>query len=261
MLYDLLRPEIVSLDGIDPLCEVVDIIKAEVLDEGLGRYGQKAASMRPFADRALADTQERLIFRVQTFIRDEVGAYRATAADVKALARAADPPAGEGGGGGGRGGGGGSFRFPPVERTLWALSKLYRAVDAAIFSGLAQEAMAAATGAVLAAGRLVAAACGQGVRGQLDGHLAVVAQLLYLREQIAPFDADFVSTQKELEFSHMRDYLRRVLSGDSALFSLSAEGMLSALASQGAPRVVQHSVDSRKELEQAREGCEQPPDS
>ena len=53
------------------------------------------------------------------------------------------------------------------------------------------------------------------------------------REQIAPFDADLVVEHKELEFSHMRDYFRRVLSGDAgSLFALGAENALLTLAAQ-----------------------------
>lgn len=52
----------------------VDILKAEVLDEQLGRKGEAVAGLRPTVDRTLADVQERLTFRAQTYMRDEVRA-------------------------------------------------------------------------------------------------------------------------------------------------------------------------------------------
>ena len=70
--------------------------------------------------------------------------------------------------------------YPPVERTLACLSKLYRCVDAGIFAGLAQEAVAAAADAVHIGRRGVARRS-----SALDGMLFLVRHLLVLREQVS----------------------------------------------------------------------------
>ena len=81
--------------------------------------------------------------------------------------------------------------YPPLARTLTCLSKLYRCVDAGIFAGLAQEAVAAAADAIHIGRRGVARRS-----SALDGMLFLVRHLLVLREQIAPFNLEFAVVNK-----------------------------------------------------------------
>jgi hypothetical protein len=41
----------------------------------------------------------------------------------------------------------------------------------------------------------------------------VIQHLLFLREQIAQFDVEFSVTDIDLDFTHMRDHMRRIMSG------------------------------------------------
>lgn len=72
-LYDTLRPKLVHETNIDFLCELVDILKMEVLGEQHNRRSESLAGLRPTFQRILADVHERLTFRARTHIRDEVG--------------------------------------------------------------------------------------------------------------------------------------------------------------------------------------------
>lgn len=71
-LYDTLRPKLIHETNIDSLCELVDILKVEVLGEQLSRRSESLAGLRPTLQRILADVHERLTFRARTHIRDEV---------------------------------------------------------------------------------------------------------------------------------------------------------------------------------------------
>lgn len=72
-LYDTLRPKLIHETNIDTLCELVEILKVEVLGEQLSsRRIESLAGLRPTLDRILADVHERLTFRARTHIRDEV---------------------------------------------------------------------------------------------------------------------------------------------------------------------------------------------
>lgn len=71
-MYDTLRPKLIHETNLDFLCELIDILKVEVLGEQISRRGESLAGLRPTLHRILADVHERLTFRARTHIRDEV---------------------------------------------------------------------------------------------------------------------------------------------------------------------------------------------
>ena len=186
------------------------------MEEQLGRHhggGDAMAPLEPMLQRTLADIQERLTFRAQAFVREEIAGFvpkpadldypacleRQAGAELAAAPAAAesteieavaadgekDPlleaaPATEAvaaagpaevvnGGSSSNGAGAGAataedqYRrwYPPVQRTLLLLSKLYRGVDARVFNGLAHEAVLAATASVQEAARQILKVGGQ----------------------------------------------------------------------------------------------------
>lgn len=67
-----MRPRVVHETSLDFLCELVDILKVEVLGEQLIQQRESLVGLRPTLERILADVHERLTFRARTHIRDEV---------------------------------------------------------------------------------------------------------------------------------------------------------------------------------------------
>ncbi|GAX72672.1 hypothetical protein CEUSTIGMA_g128.t1 [Chlamydomonas eustigma] len=279
VLYDVLRPLVVQLQEVDELCELVDILKHEVLGDQLKRKGPSVEALVPTLSRTLADVQARLIFRCQAFIKEEVSSFQPSAEDLDFPGKlqravvAADaenlngynvqesvvaPEAGQSNGHDSNGVDKSpgqiayTLMYLPVQSTLMCLSKLYRAVDARIFSGLAQEAVSACTLSIQQAARMVAQRA-----GPLDAQLFTIRHLLFLREQIAPFDVEFSASDIDLDFSHMRDHMRRILSGEVSLFALSSSNAVVKMLGTGGPRVLHYRVDSKKELEKQLKGvCE-----
>ncbi|KAF7837597.1 conserved oligomeric Golgi complex subunit 3 [Senna tora] len=260
-LYDTLRPKLIHETNIDFLCELVDILKVEVLGEQLSRRSESLAGLHPTFERILADVHERLTFRARTHIRDEVIAnYIPSDEDldypeklklssestsetdsVKCLSQqliADDNPD--------------VFKtwYPPLEKTISCLSKLYRCLESAVFTGLAQEAVEVCSTSIQKANKLIAKRS-----SPMDGQLFLIKHLLILREQIAPFDIEFSVTHKELDFSHLLEHLRRILRGQASLFDWSRS---TSLARTLSPRVLESQIDTKKELEKSLKAtCEE----
>mmetsp|Transcript_38034 Transcript_38034/g.90364 ORF Transcript_38034/g.90364 Transcript_38034/m.90364 type:complete len:779 (+) Transcript_38034:255-2591(+) len=268
ILYDVLRPICIAMSDIDQLCEVVDIMRHEILQEQLGRRGNAVAPVRPIIQRALQDAQERLTFRAQAYLKDSVASYFPTSSDTDypgrlvAAAQARSPEDGaaqnqipevveaqaQAGGSPEKDSSLASMDpyslwYPPLQRSLLLLSKVYRCLPKSIFGGLAHEAVASTTASIKQASQMVARRS-----GPTDGQLYMIKHLLILREQIAPFEAEFAVSEKDLDFGHMRDQLRRIMAGESSLFVFSSSNAMLQLVGNGV-RVMESTVDSKKDLE------------
>ncbi|KAA3467089.1 conserved oligomeric Golgi complex subunit 3 isoform X4 [Gossypium australe] len=170
-LYDTLRPKLIHEANVGFLCEMVDILRVEVLGEQLSRKSESLAGLRPSLERILADIHECLTFRARTYIRDEIANYI------------------------------------PINEDLDYPTKLEHSVD-------------------------------------------VVSETA-----IAPFDIEFSVTDKELDFSHLLENLRRILRGQTSLFDWSGS---TSLARTLSPRVLESQVDAKKELEKSLKAtCEE----
>ncbi|GAB2219227.1 hypothetical protein Droror1_Dr00006859 [Drosera rotundifolia] len=250
-LYDTLRPKFIHETNLDFLCELVDVLKVEVLGEHLNKRSESLAGLRPTFQRILADVHERLTFRARTHIRDEIAKYFPLEEDLDYPAKLEQSP---------------DVKesvdnteesqdvfktwYPPLERTLSLLSKLYRCLEPAVFTGLAQEAVEMCSVSLQKASKLISQRS-----SPMDGQLFLIKHLLILRERIAPFDIEFSVTYKELDFSHLLEHLRRILRGQASLFDWSRS---TSLARTLSPRVLESQIDAKKELEKSlKSTCEE----
>ncbi|CAM8997778.1 unnamed protein product [Rhodiola kirilowii] len=251
LLYDTLRPKLIHETNLDFLCELVDILNVEVLGEQLSRRSESLAGLRPTLHRILADVHERLTFRARTHIRDEIANYVPFDEDLDYPAKlehlsetkSGDTSVDENQD---------VFKtwYPPLEKTLSCISKLYRCLESSVFTGLAQEAVEVCSLSIQKASKLITKRF-----SPMDGQLFLIKHLLILREQIAPFDIEFSVTHKELDFSHLLEHLRRILRGQASLFDWSRS---TSLARTLSPRVLESQIDAKKELEKSLKAtCEE----
>uniref|UniRef100_A0A0D6R7B6 Conserved oligomeric Golgi complex subunit 3 n=1 Tax=Araucaria cunninghamii TaxID=56994 RepID=A0A0D6R7B6_ARACU len=243
LLYDTLRPKLIHEADLDLLCELVDILKTEVLEEQLVRRGESVAGLRPTVLRILADVHERLTFRAQTHVRDEIANYLPSAEDLDYPAKLEQAARSSSGNEVADNSDAFETLYPPLEKTLSCLSKLYRCLDPTIFTGLAQDSVGVCSMSIQRASKLISKRA-----SQTDAQLFLIKHLLILREQIAPFDIEFAVTHKELDFSHLLEHLRRILRGQASIFDWTKS---TSLARTFSPRVLESQVDAKKELEKS----------
>lgn len=75
VLYTELRPQILQEQELDKLVYLIEVLKTEILGDEVPRRGAAGIAFAPSAVRAIADAQERIIFRAEVFLRDEVRGF------------------------------------------------------------------------------------------------------------------------------------------------------------------------------------------
>ena len=140
--------------------------------------------------------------------------------------------------------------YPGVRRTLAALSRLYRCLEKKVFQGLAQEAISLCVQSVDSAAKQITANT-----TNIDGELFQIKHLLILREQIAPFQVDFIVKETTLDFSNMKNAAYGLIQKPRQIFSLNSNNALLEFLLDGTPLVREHLLDSRKEVDRQLKSC------
>lgn len=75
IFYTELRPQILQERELDKLVYLIEVLKTEILGDEIPRRGKAGAVFAPAAIRAIADAQERIIYRAEVFLRDEIRGF------------------------------------------------------------------------------------------------------------------------------------------------------------------------------------------
>lgn len=268
MIYTELRPQILQEDDLDKLVYLIEVLKTEILGDEVPRRGFAGKAFAPSAVRAIADAQERIIYRAEVYMRDEIRGFLPAPEHLDYPERILQHQqrAAEGNRGTPRKGGNtgattpnktgvssstgvrsvGIYAtwYPPVERTLRLLSMLYRCVEGEVFAGVAQEAVAICVQSVGSAAARIAASNKENAEDHAQ--LFLIWQLLMTREQISPFDVEMSYTEHELDFFELRALLGSVIRGRVSARSLASR-----------PTIRERVVDSKRDLDHGVRGaCE-----
>lgn len=247
---DVIRPAVLQEHSLDILCELTQIWRHEVLEEQVRPRRASAAAVETVAQTLIQDAQERLIYRMQTYTRDEIAGFKPTAAQldyptllIEAASGAGEPTDGEAGR---------RHWYPVLDRTLSSLAKVYHCVPGPSFETLAQEAVSSCTASLLSAARTISKTA-----TPLDSDLFLVKHLLILREQISPFDIEFSVTEKRLDFRNTAQAFYAFLARYTSIFQLSRDNPLLSLFAGGLPTIEESQVDSKRDLEhELKSACE-----
>uniref|UniRef100_A0A8B9GT89 Conserved oligomeric Golgi complex subunit 3 n=1 Tax=Astyanax mexicanus TaxID=7994 RepID=A0A8B9GT89_ASTMX len=272
-LYDVLRPLIIHVVHLETLSELCGILKNEMLEDHVHNNAVQLGAFEAVVKQMLEDVQERLVYRTHIYIQTDISGYSPAPGDLaypeklqmmEKIAQSLkeeqlrlnspdssfsdvqleDPES--------RklisSGGVESSRvpasvspadlhgmwYPTVRRTLVCLSKLYRCIDRAVFQGLSQEALSACIQSLLKASEDILKN-----KSQIDGQLFLIKHLLILREQIAPFHADFAIKEISLDLKKTRG------------------GCLLEFLLEGTPEIKEHYIDSKKDVDRhLKSSCE-----
>lgn len=75
VVYKELRPLILQENDLDKLVYLIEVLKTEILGDEVPRRGAAGAAFAPSAQRAVADAQERIIYRAEVYLRDEIRGF------------------------------------------------------------------------------------------------------------------------------------------------------------------------------------------
>ncbi|XP_026731351.1 conserved oligomeric Golgi complex subunit 3 isoform X2 [Trichoplusia ni] len=284
-LYETLRPHIIHINHLETLAELCVILRVEVIEEQVNNDPARLCALGRCARALLADAQERLVFRAHVHLRADVLHYRPALGDlaypakllmmeqiamsiqeqslkrsdsrnsmvsdisatsqevaninVEAQRRPQASPADLHG-----------MWYPGVRRTLAALSRLYRCLEKKVFQGLAQEAISLCIQSVDNATKQISANT-----TSIDGELFQIKHLLILREQIAPFQVDFIVKETTLDFTNMKNAAYGLMQKPRQIFSLNSNNALLEFLLDGTLLVREHLLDSRKEVDRQLKYC------
>eukprot|EP00667_Euglena_gracilis_P003753 EG_transcript_3766 len=196
IVYEKFRSFVLKVDDLKDLAQVIDSLRNTLLLGKLKTAGEGGQLLSGIMHKMIQDSQERFIFRSSMYIKDVIGVFRYSYADlapylrmpgVSALCLEKDQ------------------HFPTLGNTLALLKLMWGAVEKGVFEGLAQEAVTICTDLLVKAADIVLRHTGKDKVEwpSLEAALFLVRHLLALREHLVPYDANLAFVERHLDLSQL----------------------------------------------------------
>ncbi|CAG8456803.1 818_t:CDS:10 [Funneliformis caledonium] len=227
-MYDYLRPRIIHETNIETLSELCTILQMHSNQDNV-KSGESEGQRLQFSHlirNVLQDTQQRLVFRVQTFIRSEIQNFVPQPSDLDYPNKLKDNH---------------STESPSSSPAILAVQQ-----DNGDNESMRSFVLSTNEIVDLCLQSLLSASESITKENKLDGQLFLIKHLLILKDQIASFDTQFVHEEKDLDFSEMTVALSEILQNK---YSILSPNTLFGLAQKGIPKVVENRVDSKQEVD------------
>ncbi|GMI44097.1 hypothetical protein TrCOL_g9310 [Triparma columacea] len=232
----------ISMSSITSIVSTVGLMREEGTIEGEGGTEKCKAEV---CRGASGDGVERLVGIARKEIKRDVEGYKWKKEELRIPAEGAVEA---------EGGAEDPYKtwYNPVKTTLLLLSRIFSVLPMPVFDDLCRTAVSKCLENLhLASGEL------SELEDKVQGWCFFIKNVLTLREQLAPFEADMRSTERGLTFSGTGPAVRRFVANRSNLFSLTGNAVLS-LGMDVIPKVTESEVDKKEELDEVlRRVCNQ----
>jgi conserved oligomeric Golgi complex subunit 3 len=233
-LYEGLRSLIIKVNDIEILCDIILILRNEILNEAIKPRQIFLDSFSRIVHKMQQDVQERLIFKSFSFIQDSILNFKPKHSQLNYPEILTEEELSV---------------YPTLSMTLKMLNRLYLCLDRAVFEGIAQTSCSTCTVSLINASDKI-----RQTKGFIDSQLFLLKHLFLLREQMVSFDMNFMETNVSLDFSHIIPGFSKFLQGKS---SMKISNLFFEIFSQSSPRILIESRDSKKNLDdQINSSCE-----
>ena len=244
-LYEGLRSLILNVNDINILCDIVLILRNEILNEAIKPREKFLSSFSKTVHKMEQDVQERLIFKSFSFIQEKISNFKPKEEHLnypmklkqkfdssikKETNEEEEEEEDEE-----------NILYPTLLKTIKLLNRLYECLDKGVFEGIAQTSCFECTNTLIKASDKI-----KQKQGYIDGQLFLLKNLFSFREQLSQFDISFTETNYTLDFSHIIPGFSKFLQGKS---SVKISNLFFDIFSQSSPRILVQSKDSKKSLD------------